>query len=275
MITAINELLLDTQVYLDAIEQQSNTRVEQSERSLVVLKQAQEKMKQLVIAQCFHTLEEEVWYFKEAAPAIFSRLIFFNQLYRFESRRAVKGTALEGKQLQDILQHIENFIIRNADLYSYYHSQVNDFDELLFTRSKPHLHLLDDDELILLDSRYCTPAGFKMAKFNAYERLQRYLIPTTGAAVSSPEKKILWTDQKSALIELVYGLYATRSIDNGKATVKDIASILEKAFHTDLSNYYRAMQNMRIRKINRTKYLDLLKQNLEKLMDDTDEWGRA
>ena len=60
MITAINDLLLDTQASLDAIEQQSNTQVEQSDRSLLVLKQAQEKMKLLVNAHPFHTLEEEV-----------------------------------------------------------------------------------------------------------------------------------------------------------------------------------------------------------------------
>jgi hypothetical protein len=218
-------------------------------------------------------MEEEVWYFKEAAPALFSKLIYFNQLYRFESRRALKGTELERKQLQDMLQHIENFITGNADLYSYYHSQGNDFDELFFTRSRPQLYLLEDDESILLDSRYCTAAGFKMAKFNAYEQLQLYLLPTNGEAEPKAGKKLLWTDQKSALIELVYSLYATGSVDNGKATVKDIATILEKAFHTDLSNYYRAMQNMRIRKINRTKFLDLLKENLEKLMDATDEMG--
>jgi len=276
MITAIRELLLVTQSSLDDIEQQSQTQVEQSERSLVVLKQAQEKMMLLVNAHCFHTPEEEVWYFKEAAPALFSNLIYFNQLYRFESRRAIKGTELERKQLQDMLQHIEHFITVNADLYSYYHSRGNDFDELFFTRAKPQLYLLEDDESILLDSRYCTAAGFKMAKFTAYERLQRYLLPNTdgGVGVAPEGKKVLWTDQKSALIELVYGLYATRSINNGKATLKDIATILEKAFHTDLSNYYRAMQNMRIRKINRTKFLDLLKENLEKLMDATDEMER-
>jgi len=83
------------------------------------------------------------------------------------------------------------------------------------------------------------------------------------------------TDTKSGLIELLYALYATGVINHGKATVKDIAILLEQALNVNLSNYYRAIQNMRIRKINRTKFLDLLKSNLEKYMDGVDEWGKG
>ena len=47
--------------------------------------------------------------------------------------------------------------------------------------------------------------------------------------------------------------------------------IFENAFNIKPGNFYRTFQNMRIRKKSRTNYLDLLKDNLEKLMNDTDD----
>ena len=72
------------------------------------------------------------------------------------------------------------------------------------------------------------------------------------------------------MIELIYALHSTDAINNGTADIKDIAYFVERIFRIDLGNYYRAFLEIRMRKNGRTKFLDTLKEELIKRMDETD-----
>ena len=61
------------------------------------------------------------------------------------------------------------------------------------------------------------------------------------------------------------------SVNNGKVDVKEIAAYLETHFNIKLGDLYRNFHELRDRKTNRTKYIDTLKENLEKRMDGIDE----
>ena len=84
------------------------------------------------------------------------------------------------------------------------------------------------------------------------------------------QSNIIWTSQKVNLIELIYALHSTDVINNGKVDIKDIARVVERIFKIDLGDYYRAFLEIRMRKNGRTKFLDLLKENLEKRMNEID-----
>ena len=79
-----------------------------------------------------------------------------------------------------------------------------------------------------------------------------------------------WTSTKAALVELAYALKATGAINHGNASIRDIATHLERVFGQDLSQFYRTFQEIRIRKNSRTTFLDRLKEKLERWMDNTD-----
>ena len=76
---------------------------------------------------------------------------------------------------------------------------------------------------------------------------------------------------KSALVELLYALQSAGSCNNGDIDLKQLANHFEHLFNIDLGNYYRIFQEMRIRKMNRTTFLDQLKARLIQRMDETDE----
>lgn len=55
-----------------------------------------------------------------------------------------------------------------------------------------------------------------------------------------PGKEHRWTDTKIAAIQLVYGIHAAGSVDNGNAEIGELAVLFEKTFHVDLGNVYHA-----------------------------------
>ena len=85
------------------------------------------------------------------------------------------------------------------------------------------------------------------------------------------EKKLQWTGAKVSLIELIYSLQTTGVINNGTADIKLLTNFFERTFQVDLGNVYNVFQEMRIRKKNRTSFLDQLKERLIQRMDEADE----
>ncbi len=80
-----------------------------------------------------------------------------------------------------------------------------------------------------------------------------------------------WTSSKTDLIELIYALQSNGSVNSGTAEIKEMASGCEQIFNLDLGNYYHTFEEIRSRKSNRTKFLDHLKESLEKRIIDSDE----
>lgn len=67
-----------------------------------------------------------------------------------------------------------------------------------------------------------------------------------------------WNGTKTDLVELIYSLYATGSV-NGE--LKDIFEVAEKVFSIDLGNFYRTYTDIKYKK-NPTSFLDTLKEGL-------------
>ena len=84
-----------------------------------------------------------------------------------------------------------------------------------------------------------------------------------------PGKEHRWTDTKIAAIQLVYGIHAAGSVDNGNAEIGELAALFEKTFHVDLGNVYHAFGRLRGQQ-NPTAFLDEMKEKLLKKMRDMD-----
>jgi len=73
------------------------------------------------------------------------------------------------------------------------------------------------------------------------------------------------------LTELIYSLYYQSVLDNGNTDIRLIAEHFENVFNIDLGNFYHTYLELRNRKRNRTKFLDALRDNLIKKMDEQEE----
>ncbi|MEC3880203.1 RteC domain-containing protein [Parapedobacter sp. 10938] len=254
--------------------------LQQAAQSCEAIQAVLQRLKAYMVRYDFKSKVEEIRFFKEIKPKFFCELIFYTELYHIELNKPMGGKKKLQSFLKRTLERFDDFLTRNRMLYSYYRTGQTTQDELFFIRDAgkeqqpvPHEYSLD------LDPQFSTLHSSMLARMQAYEQLIEYiqqmmynLAHPAWNAITPTNRPSLWTDSKTALIELAYAMHARGSINHGKGDIKTIVASLEIAFGVQVGNFYRAFQNMRIRKKNRTTYLDALKENLERHMDETD-WG--
>ena len=85
---------------------------------------------------------------------------------------------------------------------------------------------------------------------------------------------ITWSASKTDLIELIYGLYATRVFNNGKATIKEITCFFEEALGVKLGNTSLRFQEI-LRRKDSIAFLDQVHNALEAYMTRIDDKTRT
>ncbi len=80
-----------------------------------------------------------------------------------------------------------------------------------------------------------------------------------------------WTGSKVALVELIYALHAEGVFNNGSSDLKDVAEFFEHTLNVDLGQFHRTFLEIRMRKSDRTKFLNSLRDSVLKRMDEADE----
>lgn len=263
---------------LNQIAMTSENELLRAEQSYYAVRDTIRKLKEFILGYDFSDKEEEIRFFKEIKPSFEKELIYFTEMFYIESGKPVGSREIQLQYYNQALEPVRLFFGRNQFLYTYYRTGKTQFDEQFFLREASDEQLLPEDTQDI-DPRFSTVHGFKIARLQALEQLRDYIqqalrkiengdmIPPEG---KDKAFKSHWTDSKAALIELAYALHSRGSINQGKGDVKQIISDLEILFNIRLGNFYRTFQNMRIRKKNRTAYLDILKDSLEKRMDETD-----
>jgi hypothetical protein len=118
-----------------------------------------------------------------------------------------------------------------------------------------------------------------VAKIMAHDLIQVYLEdkllimdnkqPSEKSQVNHKLKQN-WTGSKVALIELLYALHTEGVFNNGTSDLKEVAQYFESVFNVNLGQYHRTFLEIRIRKSDQTKFLNVLKEKLIKRMENTD-----
>ncbi|BAX82385.1 RteC domain-containing protein [Labilibaculum antarcticum] len=80
-----------------------------------------------------------------------------------------------------------------------------------------------------------------------------------------------WTASKVALVELIYGLFSSKSLNDGGAEIKEITKSFEKLFSVDLGDVYHTFSEICKRKIEPTKFFDLMKDSLLNKMKESED----
>jgi len=226
---------------------------------------------QLKAPETFDTPPAEVEFFKKIRPGFEAELIYFGELYFILSTIPQRRRDAIG-YLENQFAPIRLYHQRYQMLYDYYRLGRSDYDIRFFTRADPSTPFLSPQPLPLGDMN-SVPAGKVFARFRAYDELHGFLekeISNLKNRVEKGSHSIKWTATKAALVELAYALKASGAINQGNASIREIATHLERAFQQDLSQFYRTFQEIRIRKNSRTTFLDRLKEKLENWMDNTD-----
>ena len=263
---------------LEEIALSSENNLQYAERSYQAVQSVLQQLKDLILNHEFKDREEEVLFFKEVKPQFLRELIYYMKVFYIEAGKPVGDKDLLVNYYKSSIDRINTFFERNHSFYIYYRMGKNEHDHQYFVRVAEKHELLPEYSLDI-DPRFTTIHSSKLAKIQAYERLNAYLQqeifelndPMPGTVTNGKkEYRNLWTDTKAALIELAYALYSRGAVNHGKGDIRMVMAALEKAFNIEVGNFYRTFQGMRIRKKNRTPFLNALEESLERWMDNTD-----
>lgn len=263
---------------LEQIMVTSENILQRAEQSYKVVEHALAELKAYIINYSFADKQEEIDFFKNIKPMFLKELLYYMEVFQVESWKSPVGRDEEVAHYRLGAHRADLYFKRYNELYTYYRTGSSLHDEQYFLR-RSRCELITPISLSDTDTRFSTVYSFQFAKLQAYEQFSDYLHrriynlehPASPMSESNKGKVILrWTDSKTALIELGYGIHAKGSINNGKADIKQIMTALEIAFNTNAGNFYRTFQNLRIRKKNRTPYWDSAQSALIKTMDNTD-----
>lgn len=264
-----DETILKLESKIQGLKMQSDIVVK-IEEVIVLIINSLAKLKSQVLRNGFKNTKEEISFFKYQKPILVSKLIYYNVIYKIDTSKSM-GNRLKGKYLKYELRKLKRYFDYNLDFYKYYRSNSTYLDEKYFLRGKYDIKLGIDTHYLVSDPAFSTSHDYKVARIMANDLLQIYLesqLRQNDQINTSNNFTLSWTDSKTALTELIYALHTHGVFNHGNADINLIAKAFENTFNIDLGDFYHTFMELRSRKINRTKFLDSLRDALTKKMDE-------
>ena len=267
-----NETLAKLENEIKEFEIEADCSIERIEAVIQLIIKCLFDVKKYILKRGFKNVDEEIRFFKYQKPIIVSKLIYYNAIYKIETRRPY-GNKRTKKYFVKELKKLKRFFDNNLDFYKYYRSNNSFVDEKFFVRGKHDIRLWLDTFYFEADHRFSTSHDYKVAKIIANDLIQVYLEDRLNNinVKKVSDNSLIWTASKTALTELIYALYSHGAFNNGNTEIKLIAKTFEDAFNIELGDFYHTFMELKARKINRTKFLDRLCEALIKKMDEQDE----
>lgn len=260
---------------LNAIEE--NNQITKAKKAISICQKYLEILKLHVQKHQFDGIPEEIQFFKSTKPQFLSKLIFYVRWYNIEFHKPPLDNYRIKKYYQKELRKIYRFTKENAEFYRYIRSENTIFDQQFFTRQKSNEIIVEwlEPEYFYFDNSFSTTHDYKVAIVLAndllIEQLQSKITKldrkNSETLVTNSVGQYSWTDKKIDLVELIYAIHTSSSINKGKVELSEIADIFGQVFDKDLSNIYRIYSEIKNRK-NPTRYLDTLKEALLEKIDE-------
>lgn len=275
MIQFTKTLLSELDMELREISVKSETVLSEARQSYIATKRALRELTNFVSSYKFADLKEEQYFLKTIKPKFLNQLIYYEELLYLETKKPVGCRKRIRNFFRSAINRITLFFERNQDLYNYYRSGKDIFDESLLLKDITEISS-HEDLFINLDPGPYNSYSVQISKFQAFEQILRYterqiakLEGSEGTESNIILPQLTWSDKKVFLIEVAYLIYTSGSTNFGNGTLKEIIAVLEIGFNVRLGNYTRTFMDMVIRKKSRTPYLDAGIVNINNHMDET------
>lgn len=267
-----NETLHKLETSISELEIETDCSIQRIEAVIHLIVECLSDVKEYVLKKGFRNVDEEIRFFKYQKPTIVAKLIYYNAVYKIETRKPYGAKRIR-KYFTKELKKLKRFFDNNLDFYKYYRNNNSFLDEKLFLRGRHDIKLCLDTYYFQSDQTFSTSHDYKSAKIIANDLIQVYLEDRLNNinVKRGSDNSLKWTASKTALTELIYALYSHGVFNNGNTDIKLIAKAFEDAFNIELGDFYHTFMELKARKINRTKFLDSLCEALIKKMDEKDE----
>lgn len=275
-----NNLLSELNEQLNFIDLEIDNQLNRCEKAIEIIIKAINNLKEIVSKTNFKSQEDEIHFFKEIKPQFLSKFIYYNAIYKIETKKTYGGDRAIKKYYQNELLKLKRYFENNIDFYRYHRTSSTYLDYKYYVRGKFDIKLALDSYYIETDQSFATSHDYKVAKIIANDLIELYIEEKIVAMNNKVVKvksqlnhnlKLNWTGSKVALVELIYALHSSGEFNNGATDLKDVVEYFENIFNIDLGQYRRVFLEIRARKSDRTKFLNSLKEVLLKRIENTDE----
>ncbi|MCB0538983.1 MAG: RteC domain-containing protein [Bacteroidetes bacterium] len=171
----INTLIDDLEKELKLIESEESNILKKSEHSIYKIQECLKSLEKFAISNRFKNTQEEICFFKELKPRIFSKLIYYVRIYNIESKRPNGSDRVQKKYLMNELDRLKSFFDNNLEFYQYYRTGATYLDDKYFVRGKHDIRLSLDTFFFATNSKFSTSHDYKVSKILANELLRIYL----------------------------------------------------------------------------------------------------
>ncbi|GBF19662.1 rteC protein [Arenibacter sp. NBRC 103722] len=238
----------------------SNEGIQLSNNALYLLKLIVEK-------KGFKSIEEEIYFFKRVKSEPLSYLVYFSEVRSCELLMPKIGLGNQLNFLEKKIKRINKFFNRNWDFVHYMEQELTYLDVQYFTRSNQVFPLYSLPEACYLDPKFFTSHDMLWARIKGMNKFILYLQELIkllklqkhkALQIEKPKRALVWSASKAALTELIYALYSSSAVNNGKEDIKSIASAFEDLFNIRLDNIYKTYAEIKSRKDSKTRFLEEL-----------------
>ena len=277
LLKKIDKLTNELEVQLSKFEETIIERTILCEHALIEIDDCIRKVKEMIVSHQFNEMALEIYFFKKLKPHLISKFIYYSKILDIESNKPKAGLKAEKKYYESTLGLLKKFHQQNADFYNYYRRKATYLDHQYFVRYRQDLkgryHIL----LHNFDEHFTTLKDDLVAQIIANDLLEKYLlnaIHSIGDNIVLENKNksnLQWTSTKVNLVELIYALHHTNCFNGGNIELSEVIRHAEKSLQINLSGFHKTIGEIKIRKKERARFLQLLLDNLNQIFLDTDE----
>ncbi len=275
----IPKLNIELNSRLHAIDIEETDLILKAQKSITCIKDILSKLRAFIVGYTFKNEEEQIYFFKVIKPEIVSQLIYHVKINNFESKRPLGSLEIQQCYILKELEKLTAYFNNHLEFYRYYRMNSTFLDDKFFVRGREDLHLHLENLMVHIDPEFSTSQDYMVAKIKANDRLEVYLkteLEVLLKKTSNPywlqtsnlsNNLFQWTDSKTALVELIYAICASGSLNHGQCEIRGLTAFFEQIFNVRLTDTYRTYLEIKVRSTP-TKYIDNLKAALLRKMEE-------
>lgn len=259
---------------LQSLEIEQENIFERADLGVRHCKKTLEVVRHRALQLGFKNPQEEAIFFKDIKSTIVGYLFYFISLVQVERSRPYGCPKKERKFLIAEISDLQAYLMKHQELYEYFLRRHDYRDHDFFIRKNSTHQLLDEAITSMVDFEFATTHDMIFSKIKGHVLTINYLEKKLSLAmmpqIQNSKITLQWTGSKADLVELAYALHASGLVNNGNATIKDLAKAMEQLFTVKLGDYYRIFLEIRARKNNQTKLLEMLRHSLISKIENLD-----
>ena len=272
------EIILDLENDLSSMKDVSDKISEQMEYAIGHCKIALDRMRELVIEQGFPDQESEIYFFKKIKPTVYSKLLYYRAVFDLESKCQKAESSVIRRYLQKRLYKINEYMEERQVKIQYFKCGFKHLDEKYFARNTTEIplelrsshHLMDEDFFTWHDHTFSVIMANEMLIDYIQRELDRLDKPV-GYDQPNYKSPLKWTGHKIDLGEIIYALLYSGSVNNGNASIIELAEAFEQIFNVEIKeDIYHYRLEIQERKIDKIKFLNQLIAIFQQMIDDKD-----